>query len=72
MLADDSQWKANVESVFEFNSQELSGDMNVDGKFSYPNLNSGIKLKAQVKVQSFADHTPVSYTHLTLPTICSV
>ena len=57
MLVEDSQWKANVESVFEFNSQELSGDKNADGTFSYPNLNSGIKLKAQVKVQSFTDHT---------------
>ena len=57
MLVEDSQWKANVESVFDFNSQELSGDKNADGTFSYPNLNSGIKLKAQVKVQSFADHT---------------
>jgi len=55
--AEDAKLKANVESVFEFDSKDLTDDSKVETPFSNPNLNSGIKLKAQVRVQSFTDHT---------------
>ena len=53
----DVQWNPNEENVFEYSSRNLAEDIESPHLLSNPNLDSGLKLKAQVKVQSFSDHT---------------
>ena len=53
----DVKWKPNEENVFEFRSEDLAQNVGHPHLLSNPNTNSGIKMKAQVKVQSFSDHT---------------
>ena len=51
------QWKPNVETIFEFNSRDLTDGLKVESPFSNPQHNPSVKLKALVNVQSFSDHT---------------
>ena len=53
----DVEWNPNEENIFEFSSGNLAKDIESPHLLSNPNLDSGLKLKAQVKVQSFSDHT---------------
>ena len=53
----DVKWKPNEENIFEFSSENIAENIESPYLLSNPNHNSGLKLKAQVKVQSFSDHT---------------
>ena len=51
------KWSPNVEYIFEFKSKDLTPIPETHEGLSNPSPNFGIKLKAQVRVQSFNDHT---------------
>ena len=53
----DVKWRPNEENIFEFSSENLAENIVSSHLLSSPNHNAGLKLKAQVKVQSFNDHT---------------
>jgi len=53
----DVKWKPNEENIFEFSSENLAENIESPYLLSCPNHIAGLKLKAQVKVQSFSDHT---------------
>ena len=56
----DVKWKPNEENIFEF-SYLISAMSAEDNDYMHlssdPNISNGLKLKAQVKVQSFSDQT---------------
>ena len=53
----DVKWRPNEENIFEFTSENLAEYIESPHRLSSPNHYAGLKLKAQVKVQSFSDHT---------------
>ena len=53
----DAKWRPNEENIFEFTSENLAEYIESPHRLSSPNHYAGLKLKAQVKVQSFSDHT---------------
>ena len=53
----DVKWRPNEENIFEFTSENLAEYIESPHRLSSPNHYAGLKLKAQVKVQSFSDQT---------------